>query len=136
MSLREKLKNYWVLLHQDIFVGDMREQNMRACFWVGVAVTLVASTNTTLNLIWNRDPITIFTTISQAIGGIIIIILILRDEKKIPTISMMMICIITFTYYIFSGASGGSTIIWTMLVPIGIGYFGNALYGIYCGIYF
>jgi signal transduction histidine kinase/FixJ family two-component response regulator len=135
MSLREKLKNYWVLLHQDIFVGDMREQNMRACFWVGVAVTLVASTNTTLNLIWNRDPITIFTTISQAIGGIIIIIFILRDEKKIPTISMMMICIITFTYYIFSGASGGSTIIWTMLVPIGIGYFGNALYGIYCGIY-
>ena len=136
MSLREKLKNYWILLHQDIFVGDMREQNMRACFWVGVAVALVATTNTTLNLLWNRDPITIFTTVSQAIGGILSAVFILRDNKKIPTISMMMICIITFTYYIFSGASGGSTIIWTLLVPIGIGYFGNALYGIYCGIYF
>lgn len=136
MSLREKLKYYWVLLHQDIFVGDMREQNMRACFWVGVAVALVAITNTTLNFLWNRDPITIFTTISQAIGGILSAVYILKDNKKIPTISMMMICIITFTYYIFSGASGGSTIIWTMLVPIGIGYFGNALYGIYCGIYF
>ena len=135
-ELRKKIKRSWELLHHDIFVGEMRDQNMRACLFVGIAVAMVASTTTTLNFLSNKDLITILTTITQAIGGIVIVIFILRDEKKIPTISMMLICIVTFTYYAFSGATGGSTIIWTLLAPLGIGYFGNALYGIYCGVYF
>ena len=135
-ELRKKIKRSWELLHRDIFVGEMRDQNMRACLFVGIAVAMVASTTTTLNFLSNKDMITILTTITQAIGGIVIVIFILRDEKKIPTISMMLICIVTFTYYAFSGATGGSTIIWTLLAPLGIGYFGNALYGIYCGVYF
>ena len=135
-ELRKKIKRSWELLHHDIFVGEMRDQNMRACLFVGIAVAMVASTTTTLNFLSNKDMITILTTITQAIGGIVIVIFILRDEKKIPTISMMLICIVTFTYYAFSGATGGSTIIWTLLAPLGIGYFGNALYGIYCGVYF
>ena len=135
-ELRKKIKRSWELLHHDIFVGDMRDQNMRACLFVGIAVAMVASTTTTLNFLSNKDIITTLTTIIQAIGGIVIVIFILRDEKKIPTISMMLICIITFSYYAFSGATGGSAIIWTLLAPLGIGYFGNALYGIYCGVYF
>lgn len=135
-NLFKKIKESWRLLHQDIFVGDMRKQNMKACFFVGIAVAIAASTTTTLNFLSNRDAITIATTITQAIGGIVIVIFILRDEKKIPTLSMLLICIITFTYYAFSGATGGTTIIWTILAPLGIGFFGNALYGIYCGIYF
>ena len=132
----EKLRKSWMLLHQDIFVGEMREQNMRACLLVGISVAIAAGITTTLNFLGNRDFWTIVTTISQVIGGIIIVVFILHDNKKIPTISMMLICIITFTYYAFSGATGGTTIIWTLLAPLGIGYFGNALYGIYCGIYF
>ena len=135
-NLYKKIKESWRLLHQDIFVGEMREQNMRACLFVGIAVALVASTTTTLNFLGNRDALTIATTITQAIGGVIIVFFILRDEKKIPTLTMLLICIITFTYYAFSGATGGTTIIWTLLAPLGIGYFGIALYGIYCGIYF
>lgn len=135
-SLRERLRKSWNLLHRDIFVGEMRDQNMKACLIVGIAVALAASTTTTLNFLSNRDVITIATTISQAIGGIIIVVFILRDNKKIPTITMTLICVITFTYYAFSGATGGTTIIWTLLAPLGIGYFGNALYGIYCGVYF
>ena len=135
-SMRKRLRQSWDLLHRDIFVGEMRDQNMKACLIVGIAVALAASTTTTLNFLSNRDVITIATTISQAIGGIIIVVFILRDNKKIPTISMLLICVITFTYYAFSGATGGTTIIWTLLAPLGIGYFGNALYGIYCGVYF
>ena len=135
-NLYKKIKRSWELLHHDIFVGDMRDQNMKACLFVGIAVAIAASTTTTLNFLSNRDFITILTTITQAIGGIVIVIFILKDEKKIPTISMLLICIITFTYYAFSGATGGTTIIWTILAPLGIGFFGNALYGIYCGVYF
>ena len=72
-NLFKKIKESWRLLHQDIFVGDMRKQNMKACFFVGIAVALAASTTTTLNFLSNRDAITIATTITQAIGGIVIV---------------------------------------------------------------
>jgi len=135
-GLFRRLKEYWALLHQDIYVGDMRTQNMKACLFVGVAVAIASGITTTLNIIGHRDLITTLTTISQVIGGIIIVVFILKDNKKIPTLSMLIICIITFTYYGFSGATGGTTVIWTILTPLGIGYFGNAIYGIYCGVYF
>ena len=135
-GLISRFKAGWEQLHREIYVGEMRSQNMRACFFVGIAVAIVASTTTTMNFISNRDYITILTTIIQAISGIVIVIFILKDNKKIPTIMMILICVVTFTYYALSGATGGTTIIWTMLAPLGIGYFGNALYGIYCGVYF
>ena len=84
-ELRKKIQRSWELLHHDIFVGEMRDQNMRACLFVGIAVAMVASTTTTLNFLSNKDIITTLTTIIQAIGGIVIVVFILRDEKKIPS---------------------------------------------------
>lgn len=69
-GLLKRFKIGWAQLHREIYVGEMRSQNMKACFFVGIAVAIVASTTTTMNFISNRDYITILTTIIQAISGI------------------------------------------------------------------
>jgi len=77
------------------------------------------------------------TTFSQVVGGIIVLIWIKKyKDIKVPTISMLVICIITFSYYIISGVNEGTSILWIFLVPLSIGYFGNVKIGIYSGIYF
>ena len=61
-GLISRFKAGWEQLHREIYVGEMRSQNMRACFFVGIAVAIVASTTTTMNFISNRDYITILNS--------------------------------------------------------------------------
>ena len=131
-----KFKNIWTLLHKDIYVGDLRTQNMKACMFVGIFVFIASCVLTTMNMIANRHPITVASTSILALSGLVIVYLIRKGHKMIPTYMMILICLIIFTYYVFSGQTGGTTAMWTILVPLGVGYFGKALYGIYCGIYF
>ena len=131
-----KAQNIWRLLHKDIYVGDLRTQNMKACMFVGIFVFIASCVLTTMNMVANRHPITVASTSILALSGLVIVYLIRKGHKMIPTYMMILICLIIFTYYVFSGQTGGTTAMWTILVPLGVGYFGKALYGIYCGIYF
>ena len=135
-NLLKKAHRIWALLHKDIYVGDLRTQNMRACMFVGIFVFIASCVLTTMNMVANRQPVAVASTAILAVSGLVIVYLIRRGHKMIPTYMMIFICIVIFTYYVFIGQTGGTTAMWTIPVPLGVGYFGNALYGIYCGIYF
>lgn len=116
--------------------GKQYEQKLQSGLLVGLAITIISSITTTLNLVGHRGFVTV-TTFSQVVGGIVVLIWIKKyKDIKVPTISMLVICIITFSYYIVSGVNEGTSILWIFLVPLSIGYFGNVKIGIYSGIYF
>ena len=135
-TIYKKINELYILLSRDIMEGKQYEQKLRAGLLVGLAITVISSITTTLNLVGHRGFVTV-TTFSQIIGGIIVLIWIKKyKDIKVPTISMLVICIITFSYYIISGVNAGTSILWIFLVPLSIGYFGNVKIGIYSGIYF
>lgn len=135
-AICKKINELYILLSRDIMEGKQYEQKLRAGLLVGLAITVISSITTTLNLVGHRGFVTV-TTFSQIIGGIIVLIWIRKyKDIKVPTISMLVICIITFSYYIVSGVNEGTSILWIFLVPLSIGYFGNVKTGIYSGIYF
>lgn len=135
-TICKKIKDLYILLSRDIMEGKQYEQKLRAGLLVGLAITVISSITTTLNVLGNRGFVTV-TTFSQVVGGIIVLIWIKKyKDIKVPTISMLVICIITFSYYIVSGVNAGTSILWIFLVPLSIGYFGNVKIGIYSGIYF
>jgi len=135
-TICKKINELYILLSRDIMEGKQYEQKLRAGLLVGLAITVISSITTTLNLVGHRGFVTV-TTFSQVVGGIIVLIWIKKyKDIKVPTISMLVICIITFSYYIISGVNEGTSILWIFLVPLSIGYFGNVKTGIYSGIYF
>ena len=99
-TICKKIKDLYILLSRDIMEGKQYEQKLRAGLLVGLAITVISSITTTLNVLGNRGFVTV-TTFSQVVGGIIVLIWIKKyKDIKVPTISMLVICIITFSYYI------------------------------------
>ena len=95
-TICKKIKDLYILLSRDIMEGKQYEQKLRAGLLVGLAITVISSITTTLNVLGNRGFVTV-TTFSQVVGGIIVLIWIKKyKDIKVPTISMLVICIITF----------------------------------------
>ena len=72
-TICKKINEFYILLSRDIMEGKQYEQKLRAGLLVGLAITVISSITTTLNLVGHRGFVTV-TTFSQIVGGIIVLI--------------------------------------------------------------
>ena len=134
--MMKKIKAVWNDLNRSIYVGERREQNLKALTAVSIFTALLGFVLIIMDLTSDMKSM-IIPAIATFLGGISCGYLawIRKDREKailIPTA----FCAVMFTYYALTGAAKGTAILWSLLLPIGLSYFVNVKYGIILSIYY
>ena len=126
----------WKKLGQSVYFGDRLKNNLRLEIWVGVIITIIGSIMTSINIVQNKGAVT-YTTAAFACAGIAVVFFAGVLKKRTPAIiTMLLMCVIFFTWYAISGVNEGFAILWIMLVPLAFSYFGDVRYGVSLSVYY
>ena len=135
-ALVKKIVYTWKLLSTSIYTDERLEKNMRADAVIGYVTCIITSITTTMNILQHKGFVT-FTTAAIFVGGLVTVISIKKFHNRIVAIlSLMFICILSFTYYAVFGINEGFASLWTLLVPLAFCYFASVKYGILMSVYF
>ncbi len=135
--IKDKFFEYWKMLNHDIYVGKRLERNLVTDTWVGLVVSLAGLVILIINIAFGRGFSTVFFTIVVFICGLLIAFSAsVLKNRKIALAAALVISVFVFTWYTVRGVNEGFDILWTMLVPLAISYFGSVKYGIYLSVYY
>ena len=139
MKSREKknvIQETWQLLSQPIYVGKRLEAHLRMLFIISIVTIVLSVVLIIVNAVTGQYAMLIASVITGAAGlGCAYCARVLKNVKiasLIPTI----FCGIMFTIYALTGAGNGSSILFALLVPIGLCYFVSVKYGIILSAYY
>ncbi|MBO4558952.1 MAG: response regulator [Lachnospiraceae bacterium] len=134
--MTEKVRLLLGQLRQSIYTGERREKQMNIIFRMGYIIAAVGALMTVLNIVQHKGAVT-YTTIAICAAGIIISVAVkVFDSLKVAIIAAWIFCIFIFTYYTINGTNEGFAILWTLMVPLALGYFCGILYGLSVSVYY
>ena len=131
-----KVKTLIGQLKQSIYTGERREKQMNIIFRMGYIIAAVGALMTVLNIVQQKGTVT-YTTIAICAAGIIISVAVkVFDNLKVAIVAGWIFCVFIFTYYTINGTNEGFAILWTLMVPLALGYFCGILYGLSVSVYY
>ena len=132
----KKIIDTWKTINKTIYVGKRLEANLIALTVVSVFTALLGIVLIIIDIIENKTAMLVpaFATFLGGAGcaffaGVL-------KKREIAIIIPTLFCAIAFSYYTFIGGAGGTAILWTFLMPIGVGYFVSTKYGIILSAYY
>ena len=132
----KRLSEAWKDLNRTIYTGDRLRENLRALTAVSIFTAALGLALIALDLVTGQIKMLIPSLVTLLCGaGCAYLSGVKKDREKailIPTA----FCILAFTYYTFTGFAGGTGILWSFLLPIGMSYFVSVKYGIFLSIYY
>ena len=131
----ERIKSIWHDLGRTIYVGSRLRANLRALIFVSIATGLLGLVLIILNII-NHNIELLAMSIATFLASIFCCFFSIKKKREIAILFPIIFCGVVFTYYAFSGSGEGTGILWSLLVPIGIGYFVSVRYGIILSVYY
>ena len=109
---------------------------MNIIFRMGYIIAAVGALMTVLNIVQQKGTVT-YTTIAICAAGIIISVAVkVFDNLKVAIVAGWIFCVFIFTYYTINGTNEGFAILWTLMVPLALGYFCGILYGLSVSVYY
>ena len=135
-GMPDKFKAVWNDLNRSIYVGERREQNLKALTAVSIFTALLGLVLIIMDLTSDLKSMLIPALVTF-LGGVSCAYIagVQKDREKailIPTV----FCAVAFTYYALTAAAKGTAILWSLLLPIGISYFVSVKYGIILSFYY
>lgn len=130
-----KIKSVWSDLGRTIYVGNRLKANMRALTFVSTVTAILGLSLIILNIINHNTKLLIMSILTFA-ASVLCGFLVVIKKREIAIIIPTMFSVLVFTIYAFTGAGEGTGILWSLLVPIGIGYFVSVRYGIILSTYY
>ncbi|MBQ3912137.1 MAG: response regulator [Lachnospiraceae bacterium] len=134
--MAEKIKTLVGQLRQSIYTGERREKQMNMIFKIGFIIAAIGALMTILNIVQHKGLVTYTTIIICAAGIIISIAVKVFENIKIAIVTAWLFCILVFSYYTITGTNEGFAILWTLMVPLALGYFCGILYGLSVSVYY
>ncbi len=117
-----------------IYTGDRLKENLRALRTVSLFTALLGAVLIILDIAMYQTSMLIPSAATFLGGaGCAYIAGVLRKRETailIPTL----FCAITFTFYATTGAAGGTAVLWTFLLPIGMSCFVSVKYSIFLSV--
>ncbi len=134
--MAERMKTLIRQLRQSIYTGERREKQLSMIFKIGFIIAAIGALMTVLNLIQHKGLVTYTTLVICAAGIIISVAVKIFDNIKIAIVTAWVFCILVFSYYTITGTNEGFAILWTLMVPLALGYFCGILYGLSVSVYY
>ena len=126
----KRIENGFQMLLQSIYKEDRLERNLSVITWIGLIIAGIGSVMTCINMAQQKGFVTWTTAIAAGAGLWIAYSAKVLKSRRPAVIAALFICVFLFTYYAVSGVNDGFAILWTMLVPLAISYFGGVIYGV------
>ena len=129
------LKNIWKELGRSIFIGERYKANLRGLAFGGALIVILSVVTGYMNL--NKGY---YREAATAILGIIsglfaLYFTIVKKDRRMTIITATLYFMVNYTYDTFF-STNGFAILWTLLLPLALGYFGNVKSGISLSGYF
>ncbi len=132
----KRFKEFIGKLSQSIYLGEREIRQMNIIKRLGYIVIVAGTITTVMNIIEHRGAVT-YATIGVMLLGITITVSIsVFKKKKVALWSTWIMSTIIFSYFAISGANEGFAILWTLLVPLALGYIGGILYSFTACLYY
>ena len=126
----------WHDLSRTIYTGNRLKANLRALTAVSLFTMLLGATLIALNLVHYNLSLLIPSAITFLGGAICALLAGVRKNREFAILVPILFCLIAFTYYAPTGAGSGTGILWSLLVPIGLGYFVSVKCSILVSLYY
>ena len=128
-------KKLWKELGRSIFTGERYKANLRGLAF-GSALIIILSVVTgymNLNKGFIREASTAILGIIS--GAFALFFTVVKKDRRLTIITATLYFMINYTYDTFF-STNGFAILWTLLLPLALGYFGNVKAGIFLSAYF
>ncbi len=133
--MRRYLQNIWEELGRSIFTGERRKANLKSVAFVGALIIVLSLITGYIN--YNKGYLReAGTAIIGIVCGICILYAALAlQNRTMAIIAASLYFVIVYTFDTFY-STNGFAILWTLLVPLSLGYLGNVKAGILLSTYF
>ena len=122
-------------LNRTIYVGDRLESNMRALTFVSVVSTLLGVIMVIIN--FSSGILLVGASIATVIAGAgCAYCAHVLKNRELTILFPTIFCAFFITLYVVTGSAKGSSVLWALLIPIGMCYFVGVKYGILLSAYF
>ena len=118
-----KIIDIWKMLGKDIYVGNRLKNNLLALTIVSVFTAILGAVMTILDLVTKTYSMLIPASVTCLLGIACAFFAGVLKKRNIAIWIPIIFCAVAFTYYAITGASNGTAIYWSFLMPIGICYF-------------
>ncbi len=129
------LRNIWKELGRTIFTGEKYKANLRGLAFGSVLIVVLSIVTGYMNL--NKGYLReASTAILGVISGLFALFFtVVKKDRRLTIITATLYFMITYTYDTFF-STNGFAILWTLLLPLALAYFGSVKSGVSLSAYF
>ena len=132
-----KLKELWQDLGRSIYDEQKLKSNLKAITAVSLLSVVLGIVMLTINIVQRKSIPIIGTSVLFILAGAVSAVSSgIFKYRKVSEFAAIFTCLVTFTYYAVSGSMNGFSVIWAMLMPIGVSYFLSVKLGIITSAYY
>ena len=132
-----KLKELWQDLGRSIYDEQKLKSNLKAITAVSLLSVVLGIVMITINIVQKKSIPIIGTSVLFIVAGAVSAVASgIFKCRVVSEIAAISTCLITFTYYAVSGSMNGFSVIWAMMMPIGVSYFLSVKLGIITSAYY
>ena len=129
--------NLWKDLNTSIYTGERLKDNLKGITAVSILSMLLGVVMLFINISQHRSiPIVCSSVLFIVAGTVSAIASYFYTARNISEFCAIFTCIVTFTFYAISGSMNGFSVIWALVMPIGVSYFLSVKLGIITSAYY
>ena len=132
----KRLKETWAMLSRSIYVGERLQNNIKALTAVSIFTALLGFALMILDVITGQTDMLIAAAATFLGGASCAYCAGALKRRDIAIVIPTVFCALAFTAYTVTGAAEGTAMLWSLFVPIGLGYFVSVKYGILLSAYY
>ena len=134
-DLINSLNNLWKELGRSIFTGERYKANLRGLAFGSALIIILSVLTGYMNLSkgFMREATTAILGIISGLFALYFTVV--KKDRRLTIIVATLYFMINYTYDTFF-STNGFAILWTLLLPLALGYFGNVKSGIFLSAYF
>ncbi|MBP5162617.1 MAG: HD domain-containing protein [Spirochaetales bacterium] len=135
--MSKKHENLWKELGRPIYVGDRLQANLTGITAVSILSMMLGIVMLAINISQHRSPLIIASsTLFIVAGTTSAIASFFYRARRVSEFCAIFTCIVTFTFYAVSGSMNGFSVVWALVMPIGVSYFLSVRAGIFTSLYY
>lgn len=131
-----KIASFWKILSRDIYVGRRLKNNLIALTIVSIFTTILGSVLVILDLVTKNYSMLVPAGVTLLGGLSCALVAGVFKKRNIAIWIPVFFCSVAFIYYSITGASNGTAIYWSLLMPIGICYFVSVKVGFFMSFFY
>ncbi len=135
VNISPRVRNVWNELSRSLFEGERHSRSLKIISAGAILIAAVSVVTGIMNL-KNGYMNEAESAVSGVVAGIVVFYLsAIRKNRKLTVIITVLYFMAVYTYDAFT-STNGFAILWTLILPLAVGYLGSVKWGLVFSLYF